>query len=203
MIAIMFSDDALAGFSGRLLDAARPMHLAAGSALFRSGQAPAWMYCVRAGEALMQRVTPSGAPVVLQRARQGFIAEASLASERYHCDGVCRTDCELLAFPLPALRAAIDSDAGTRWAWIALLSAQARQQRARIERQSLKTIRQRLEHLILAEGAAKTGYRLPGTKIQLAAELGVTPEALYRCLGALQAEGKLSVEEGRLAWHTS
>jgi len=204
MIAIMFFDDpALAGFSDRLLAAAKPMHRSAGSALFRSGQAPAWMYYMRAGEALMQRVTPSGGPIVLQRASQGFIAEASLASERYHCDGVCRTECELLAFPLPALRAAIDNDEGTRWAWIGLLSAQARQQRARIERQSLKTIRQRLEHLILAEGSAKTGYRVPGTKIQLAAELGVTPEALYRCLGALQAEGKLSVEGGRLAWRTS
>jgi len=204
MIRIMFyKDAALAGFSDQLLGAAKPMHRAAGSVLFRGGQRPAWMYYVRAGEALMQRVTPSGAPVVLQRASQGFIAEASLASERYHCEGVCRTDCDLLAFPLPALRAAIDNDERTRWAWIGLLSAQARQQRARIERQSLKTIRQRLEHLILAEGSGKSGYLVPGTKIQLAAELGVTPEALYRCLGALQAEGKLSVEAGRLAWCTS
>lgn len=204
MIAIMFSgDDVLAGFSGELLDAARPMRRAAGGVLFRRGQRPAWMYYVRTGEALMQRVTPSGAPVVLQRASQGFIAEASLDSERYHCEGVCRTDCELLAFPLPALRAAIDSDEGTRWAWIGLLSAQARRQRARLERQSLKTIRQRLEHLILAEGSGKAGYLVPGTKIQLAAELGVTPEALYRCLGALQAEGKLSVDAGRLAWRAS
>ena len=202
MIQIMFSrdDPALAGFSSQLLAAARAMQRAAGSVLFRSGQRPAWMYYVRTGEALMQRVTPSGAPVVLQRASRGFIAEASLAADRYHCEGACRTDCELLAFPLPALRTAIDSDEGTRWAWIGLLSAQARQQRARMERQSLKTIRERLEHLVLAEGSSKAGYLVPGTKIQLAAELGVTPEALYRCLAALQAEGKLSVNAGRLTW---
>lgn len=148
----------------------------------------------------MQRVTPSGTPVVLQRASHGFIAEASLASPRYHCEGVCRTNCDLLAFPLPALRAAIDNDEKTRWAWIALLSAQTRHMRARIERQSLRTIRERLEHLILAEGSAKTGYQVPGTRIQLAAELGVTPEALYRCLAALQGEGKLAVKAGRLVW---
>lgn len=201
MIKIMFPEDtALAGFGKPLLGAAKTLRRPAGTVLFRSGQRPAWMYYVRTGEALMQRVTPSGAPVILQRARQGFLAEASLASERYHCDGVCRTDCDLLAFPLAALREAIDSDQKTRWAWIGLLSAQARQQRARIERQSLKTIRQRLEHLILSEGAGPAGYRIPGTKIHLAAELGVTPEALYRCLAALQAEGKLCVEAGRLAW---
>jgi CRP-like cAMP-binding protein len=109
----------------------------------------------------------------------------------------------LLAFPLPALRDAIDRDERTRWAWIGMLSAQTRQQRARIERQSLKTIRERLEHLILSEGSAPAGYLIPGTKIQLAAELGVTPEALYRCLSALRAEGKLSVEGRRLAWRVT
>jgi CRP-like cAMP-binding protein len=203
MIRIMFSEDAvLAAFNDQLLGAAKPVHRAAGAVLFRSGQRPTWMYYVRSGEALMQRVTPAGAPVILQRARRGFLAEASLTSERYHCDGVCRTDCDLLAFPLPALRDAIDRDEGTRWAWLGMLSAQTRQQRARIERQSLKTIRERLEHLILSEGSGPTGYLIPGTKIQLATELGVTPEALYRCLAALQAEGKLSVKAGRLAWRS-
>ena len=54
-------------------------------------------------QAVMTAAAEVGAPVILQRARRGFFAEASLASERYHCDGVCRTDCDLLAFPLPAL----------------------------------------------------------------------------------------------------
>lgn len=194
-------DNGLTGFSDRLLGAARPMQRAAGAVLFRSGQRPAWMYYVRTGEALMQRITPAGAPVVFQRASQGFLAEASLASDRYHCEGVCHTECELMAFPLIALREAIDQDAGTRWAWIGLLSAQARRQRARIERQSLKTIRERLAHLIVAEGSGKSGYRIPGTRIQLAAELGVTPEALYRCLAELQAQGQVSIASGHLKWH--
>jgi CRP-like cAMP-binding protein len=203
MILIMFAQAGLEGFCAQLLGAAKPMRRAAGAVLFRSGQQPAWMYFVRTGEAVMQRVTSAGAPVVLQRASQGFIAEASLASDRYHCEGVCRTECDLLAFPLIALREAIDQDEGTRWAWIGLLSAQARGQRARIQRQSLKTIRQRLEHLILAEGSEKNGYRIPGTRIQLAAELGVTPEALYRCLADLQAQGQLSIEAGHLRWNAA
>jgi CRP-like cAMP-binding protein len=147
----------------------------------------------------MLRVTPAGAPVLLQRASRGFLAEASLTSGRYHCDAVCRNDCELLAFPLPALREAINTDNGTRWAWIELLSAQTRQQRARIERLTLRTIRERLLHLLLTEGADR-GYELPGTRMELAAELGVTPEAMYRALAALQADGTLSVRGARLHW---
>jgi len=185
-------------FHPDVLAQARELRRPAGATLFRQGQRPAWLYYVQHGEAVMQRVTPAGAPVVLQRARQGFIAEASLTAPRYHCDGVCRTDCELLAVPLAALRQAIDADAGTRWAWIDILSSQARQQRARIERQALKTIRERLHHLVMTEGSAD-GYEMPATKMELAADLGVTPEALYRCLAALQPEEILIVGK-RLIW---
>lgn len=212
MIQIMFSkrsralpstrtEATLGGFDAQLLSGARAMQRPAGSVLFRSGQRPAWMYYVQRGEAQMQRVTSAGAPVILHRANHGFIAEASLTSGRYHCDGVCRTDCELLAFGLSNLREAIDTDPGTRWAWISLLSAQARQQRARIERQALKTIRERVFHLVRAEGATENSYELRGTKLDLAAELGVTPEALYRCLASLQSEGVLSIEGRRLILH--
>ncbi len=193
-------DFGLSGLAPQLLAQARAMQRPAGTALFRSGQTPARLYYVRSGEALMLRVTSSGVPVILQRASRGFIAEASLTSARYHCDGVCRTDCELVAFPLIAFREAIDRDEGTRWAWIGLLGSQARSQRMRIERQALKTIRERLHHLVLTEGSPRGGYELPGTRSELAGELGVTPEALYRCLAALKREGSVSVQGNRLLW---
>lgn len=200
MIKIMFSEDVepnLPGFAAYLFTHARTLHRSAGSTLFRQGQRPAWMYYILRGEAQMLRFTAAGAPVILQRARHGFIAEASLTSERYHCDGVCRTDCQIVAFALSHLRNAIDTDHATRRAWIGLPSAQGRQQRARIEGQSLKTIRERLRHLVHTEGSIKNGYQLPGTKLELAAELGVTPEALYRCLANMQEDGVLSIEGRR------
>lgn len=193
-------ENPLAGMDRHLLAAARMLRRPAGATLFRVGQRPAWMYYVHSGEAQMQRVTSSGTPLILQRAAHGFLAEASLTSPRYHCEGSCRTDSTLIALPLAALRDAIDNDEGTRWAWIGLLSAQSRQQRARLERQALKTIRERLQHLIVCEGTAEQGYPLPGTKLDLAADLGVTPEALYRCLSTLQADGLLTIKGRWLRW---
>lgn len=194
-----FGDPVLVRFDRSLLEAGRVSRRPVGSILFRTGERPAWMFYVRRGDAVMQRVTRLGAPVVLQRASRAFLAEASLTSTRYHCDAVCRTECDLLAFPIRQLRDAIDGDAGTRWAWIELLSSQSRHQRARIERLTLKTIRERLMHLLLTEG--KDGsYDWPGTRMELAAELGVTPEALYRALPALQEKGILSLEGSRLSW---
>ncbi|MDO8778593.1 MAG: Crp/Fnr family transcriptional regulator [Burkholderiaceae bacterium] len=194
---------ALSRFDPHLRSAARVVLQSAGAVLFRYGEPPAWMYFVQHGEVLLQRMTPTGTPILLQRASSGFLAEASLTSARYHCDAVCRSDCTLLAFPVRALRKAIDSDEGTRWAWIEMLGAQLRQQRARIERLTLKTIRERLEHLLLSEGTATEGYAVPGSRLALAAELGVTPEALYRSLAALQAEGCLSIQGERLRWHAT
>ena len=180
---------------------AQRMQAKAGRRLFRSGARPEFMHAVQHGEAVMQRVTRDGAVVVLQRAGPGdWLAEASLTSPRYHCDGICRTDCLLIRFPVQSLRRAIDDDAATRWAWIARLSAQTRQQRLRTERLALKTIRDRLHHLVLTEGDARLGLAWPGTRLALAADLGVTPEALYRALPALQAEGVLVIDADRLRW---
>jgi CRP/FNR family transcriptional regulator, dissimilatory nitrate respiration regulator len=199
--AAIWNEPALAHFSPSLCAVARELRRPAGAVLFRAGGRPTWMYFVRRGEAQMLRVTAAGAPVLLQRATGAFLAEASLTSVRYHCDAVCRTECDLLAFPLRALRESVDADQGTRWAWIGLLSSQSRGQRARIERLALKTVRERLQHLILAEGT-QDGYALPGTRMDLAAELGVTPEALYRALASLQADGSLSLIGNRLRWRT-
>lgn len=194
-----WDEPALARFDPRLRTATRELQRPAGAVLFRAGERPNWMYFVKSGQAQMLRTTASGATVLLQRASGGFLAEASLTSGRYHCDAVCRSDCSLLAFPLRTLRECIDGDDGTRWAWIGLLSSQSRQQRARIERMALKTVRERLQHLILAEGT-EDGYELPGTRMDLAAELGVTPEAVYRTLAALQDDGSLTVIGTRLRW---
>lgn len=198
--ARLAQDPQLAALGAATLRRAQVLAAAAGTVLFRAGAKPSRLYYVLAGEALMQRTTRSGDPVILQRASRAFLAEASLTSSRYHCDGICRVDCELAAFAIDGIRAAIDASRETRWAWIEMLAAQSRRQRARIERMSLKTVRERLHHLLLTEGVPAGVYAIRGTRAELAAELGVTPEALYRTLAALQADGSLSFEGTKLRW---
>ena len=184
----------LSGFAPRLWSSARALSKPSGATLFRQGTRPAWMYFVLNGEAVMVRHGIEGDEVILQRARTSFIAEASLTSARYHCDAICRTDCDLLAFPVGLLREFIDGHAGTRWTWIELLGREARRQRAGIERLHLKTVKARLLHLLAAE-SDNGHYPLPGTRQQLARELGVTPEALYRTLASLQREHVIAVAD--------
>ena len=191
-----WTDPPLSGFSDRLRRSARLFSKPAGSVIFLMGQRPWWMYFVASGNAVMSRTDVRGRTVILQRANRSFLADATLTSRKYHCDAYARTATELLAFPLDVMRAAIDTDAATRWAWISMLAAETRRQRAQIERLALKTVRERLLHK-LAESSGDGKLELRGPKTDLAAELGVTHEALYRTIAELKREGMLH-EEGNL-----
>lgn len=189
----------LAGLDGLLAQQGTLLRRVAGDRLFRAGQVPKHMFFLCHGEVRLQRTTQTGEDVCFQRCTGGFIAEASLTSAAYHCDALCRGPSELLALACATLRRAIDTDPALRWAWIDLLSAQSRRQRVRIERLALKTIPERLRHLIHTEGEAGM-WVLDGTRKELAADLGVTPEALYRALAALVAQGSLTISGSRFSW---
>jgi CRP/FNR family transcriptional regulator, dissimilatory nitrate respiration regulator len=184
-------------FAPGLRQTARVRELRAGAALFATGQRPGWMHYVARGEALMSRCDRDGRDLILQRATGAFLAEASLRSTRYHCDARVSVDSTLLLFPIQALRAAIDDDAATRWAWIGMLASEIRQQRSHAERMALRTVRERLLHLLVAQ-ADNGRLRLPGTRKDLAAQLGVSHEALYRTIAVLVREKLIGAEAGEI-----
>lgn len=171
-----------------------------GQVLFRTGAKPQWLYFVQDGEVWLRRVTTAGAPVLLQRVTHGVLAEPSLTSSHYYCEGVCHVASNLTAIPLKTMREAIDSDTSVRWYWIETLGSQARRHKARAERLQLKTVRERLVHLILTDGPGDGSYELAGTRLSLADELGVSPEAMYRTLAAMKKDGSLTMVGETLHW---
>jgi len=171
----------------------------AGSTIFLTGQRPQAMFFVADGHAVLTRTDVDGTPLVLQKATSGFLAEASLSSPTYHCDAFCRTACRLIAIPIRALRAAIERDARVRWAWIAMLAAEVRRQRSNVERMALKSVRGRLLHFLAIEGE-RGKIHLRGTKRELAADMGISHEALYRTIAALKREGALAEDRGNLSY---
>ena len=181
----------LASFSSALRRASLPRRCAAGQAIFLTGSVPERLFFVAEGEAVLSRTDAQGRSVVLQRTRQGFLAEASLMAARYHCDAFAQTDSRLIAVPIALLRAEIDASPNARWAWIAMLAHETRRQRASVERMSLKTVAERLLHK-LAEDGHPNVLALHGTRMALAAELGVSHEALYRTIARLQRSGVLT-----------
>lgn len=173
MIAIM--SDRL---SDRLRAAGVERRFGAGAFLFHRGDTVALLYLVLEGEIHLLRHQEDGATLVQQRAGAGaLLAEASLFAERYHCDAVAVTETATLAVPKQTLQRMLADEPALAQAFAAHLAGEVQAARLRAEILSLRTVAARLDAYLSAGGD-----RLPdkGRWKTLAAELGTTPEALYR-----------------------
>ena len=161
-----------------------------GSLLFQTGKKPQLMFFVVDGEVTLERLSQQGDPVVLQRTRHGFVSEASLQSAKYHCDGRAVANSDLVQIPIQDLAEALRSDADFSARWISMLNQEVKRLRLQCERLSLKSVKERVHHLILTEG--KDGaYQVDTGLKSLASQLGVTHEALYRTLASLEKSGEI------------
>ncbi len=142
------------------------------------------MFYVISGEITLERTGLQGEPVVLQRTRQGFVSEASLKSAKYHCDALAITDSTVVKIPIKDLSAELDCDPAFASRWIGMLNGEVRRLRLHCERLSMKSVKDRVVHLINTQGRNGAYTAATGLK-SLAGELGVTHEALYRTLAAL------------------
>ncbi len=168
-----------------------------GSLLFQTGKKPAWMFFVLSGEVTLERLSPHGDPVVLQRTRHGFVSEASLQSPKYHCDARVVANADILQIPIHALADALDKDPAFAGRWISMLNQEVKRLRLQCERLSIKSVKERVLHLIHTEGKNGTYQVSTGLK-SLAGELGVTHEALYRTLASLEKTKELKRDQGLL-----
>lgn len=162
-----------------------------GETVFRMGAAARHVHFLAEGRVTLSRFGPQGEEVAIHAARAGeFFAEASLHSERYHCTAVVAQPAWVASIPSDELRALLRSDAEFAMQWLAIVSRQLRQARTRVERLCMKGARDRVRHLLLTEGSGATHrYAMPGTAKDLAIDLGLTHEALYRTLASMEREG--------------
>lgn len=180
-----------------LLARARRLALDAGQVLFRTADRPDQLYFVVDGELLLVRHSRGGQQVVLQRARAGFLAEASVESRRYHCDGIAKSRTKACAFPMVAFRQALAADERFRAAWTSHLAGEIRRLRAQCERLALNSAPERIVHYIESEGA-DGAIELTQSLKSWALDLGLTHEALYRAVARMKRSGEISVEGSRL-----
>jgi CRP-like cAMP-binding protein len=97
------------------------------------------------------------------------------------------------AYPQRELLDAFRRDPALAERFMELLAHQVHALRSRLEERNIRSARGRvLRHLSLAAGANGRTVRLAGTLMDLAAEMGLTHEALYRTLAALQEEGVIA-----------
>jgi len=167
--------------------------LTAGEALFRSGGRTEGLLQVIRGRVRLTRVDRSGREVVLHVAGPGeTLAEASLFSTQYHCDAIASTNAVVRLYPKREVLAAFEDDPKAAQAFSAMLARQVMSLRTRLEQRNIRLAVDRVRHfLALNAGADGRSINLPGTLKDLAAELGLTHEALYRTLAKLEHSGEI------------
>ncbi len=162
--------------------------------LFRRGDPASCVFFVHSGEVRMLRSGRAGEDILLHRARPGeFFAEAALECPRYLCDGIAFQASTVAVLPKSELGALIDNDRGFSRQWNSLITRELRAARARIERLALSSVAERVRHFIASEGrdSASAKVVLSGSLKDLARDLGVTHEALYRTLARMQKAGEI------------
>ena len=148
------------------------------SVVFRRDEQVRSLFVVVEGIVELHRTTEVGNLLVLQRAvSSSVLAEASIYSERYHCDAVALESTKLLEFSKRKLLKSISEDAQLAHLWGAYLSATIQNVRQRAELLSRRSVAERVDGWL-----AMNDSQLPakGQWKHIASEIGVTPEALYR-----------------------
>jgi len=172
-----------------LLGQCHAYHFDKGEYIFQQGKKPESMFFIVSGEATLTRISSHGEPTTLQRCRSGFLSEASLLVDFYHCDAIATQSGQAITLPIKSLRDAL-TDSKFSLKWVQLLSKEIMRLRTQSERLGLKDIRSKLIHLIETEGNHGV-LTLQSDFKSLASEIGVTHEALYRAIATLEAEGVL------------
>ena len=180
--------------------AATERALKAGQYLFLAGDRTAGLYEVVEGKVRLVRVDRSGREAILQAARAGdTLAEASLFSPIYHCDAIATTASVVRLHSRTTLLNELKRDPKAAQAFTEMLARQVMTLRARLEQRNIHSARDRVRHY-LAVNADPNGRTVvqTGTLKSLAAELGLSHEALYRTLAEMTAQGEIERRNGTI-----
>jgi len=171
----------------------RTQSLSDEQSLFAARQKPTRMYLVSEGCVRLVRPSRTGTSAVMQRARAGeWIAESSLFSDRYHCEAIAQGKSQVISVGKRDLLDAFERDPPRSLQFCELLSNQLRRLRAVHEIVRIRSARDRLLQWLLLQATGNPPvFRLDQTWTEVADEISLTREAVYRAVSELKRGGAL------------
>ena len=162
--------------------------LARNEKLFARGQPAELIFEVVKGSVQLQRHTLGGRTIAIHTAKTGeLLAEAALFSSEYHCDAVAKTASTLRCYRKKRVLAALRDDPSKMDLLLRRFARQIQALRFQVEIRNTRSAEDRiLLYLEFYVDAENRLLALGGPLQDLAPELGLTREALYRGLAALE-----------------
>lgn len=161
-----------------------------GAFLFHQGEPADGIYAVEAGRLRLIQQSPDGHEALVYVARVGdLILESALFSDVYHCDALATEYSRLRVFQKDRLLETLKSKAQTAQRFMEVLSDRIRLLRARMENRNIRSARDRVIHYIITLGVDGRVMKLEDSLKELALDLGIAHETLYRTLAHLEKDG--------------
>lgn len=174
--------------------------LARNEVLFRQGDKVSAIYFLEAGRLRLERQTFDGRSLVVGTTSSGkFFVEAALFADIFHCDAVATEPSRVCIYPKAAVLNALRADPENAMSLLALVAHQVIELRHRIEIMKVRSAKQRVMlYLDLNAGPDGRTVELRGQLQDIAGELGMTREVLYRTLASLEQAGMIERTDARI-----
>lgn len=189
--------------------------IASGSVLFMQGESAERCFFLEKGEVALRHLSRRGTEIEIARIGEGeWFAEAVLfAGGSFPAQAVAVRECLVLEFRRRDLLSASDPKVSSFF--LSLLARKCLALNGRIEQLTAMDARERVAGFVLAlcpgaasgcegdasccEGERETcSFALPKKKLEIAAELGMSPETLSRALRRMEEEGYLRIRGPRV-----
>src|SRR6202790_1247067 len=167
--------------------------LARDEVLFRQGDKVTAIYFVETGRLRLERRTFDGRSLIVGTTPAGeFFVEAALFADIFHCDAVATEPSRVRIYPKAAALNVLRSDSASAMSFLAHVSHQVIELRQHIELMKVRSAKERVTlYLDLHAGPDGRTVKLRGQLQDIASELGLTREALYRTLASLERSGAI------------
>ncbi len=174
--------------------------LARNEVLFRQGDKVTAIYFIEAGRLRLDRRTFDGRLLCLGTTPAGeFFVEAALFADIFHCDAVATEPSQVRVYPKEAVLHALRTDPTSAMSFLAFMAHQVIEVRQRLELMKVRSAKDRVMlYLDLNAGPDGRTVNLRSQLQDIASELGLTREALYRTLSSLERAGAIKRAEGRI-----
>jgi len=182
---------ALLNFLHRLVPSGS-LNLRQGDYLFQPGDAATCLYGIEEGAIRMVRFGAEGQELVIYRAGRGeTFAEAALFGDIYHCAVLAEVDSLIWTFPKEEILEVMGREPALLQRYSALLSRQVRDLRTLLEVRTVRAADERILYFLQLHADGTGCFQLSSTLMDLAGQLGLAHETLYRGLKKLEDAGEI------------
>lgn len=183
-----------------LRSAATCQNLVAGQVLFHEREPAQAIFAVAVGRFRLVRYTSEGQLVIFQVVRAGeSFSESALFSNTYNCNAIAEVPSRAIAYPKQVLLNVIQERPDFAISFMERFERKSRWLKNLIELRSIRSARDRvLQYLLTLAQPSATTLTFDRPLKNIASELGLSPEVLYRALAQLEREGIIARARGQI-----